>query len=83
MLFYDLEASAFTAVEKHGGTLITDFCPQRASVYVDCVCVDSSCNPETKQKHALSYIFPLRQTSVSLENAGNPRAMTSPLELEK
>lgn len=53
--------------------------PQCVSVYVDCVQI--LC-PQTKLKHTLRYRFPLGQTSVSLGNVENLRALTSPLNLK-
>lgn len=54
---------------------------KHASVYVDTDSVQILCL-QTKPKHTLSYTFPLGQTSVSLRNVGNVRALTSPLNLK-
>lgn len=81
ILFFDTEAFTFNAVEQHLNAVITSFSLNTASVYVDWVCVQILC-PQTKLKDTLSCMFPLVQTSVSLGNVGNLRAMTSPLNLK-
>ncbi len=86
ILFYDPEAFTSTAVKFHQNALIANFCQNHSvSLFMClclCLCVQILC-PQTKLKHTLSYRFPLEQTSVSLGNVGNLRALTSPLELEK
>lgn len=45
------------------------------------VCVEILC-PQTERRHTCSYMFSLEQTSVSLGNVWNLRALTSPMNLK-